>query len=59
MNSPKGPGLFDEAGLIHRYTRAEAIADGVLVDVSALAKEAGFKYPMALTATVYAPLLPP
>jgi hypothetical protein len=39
--------------LIFSYTRAEAIADGVLVDVSEMAKEAGFRYPVALTAAVY------
>jgi len=40
--------------VIFAYTRAEAIADGVLIDVSEMAKEAGFKYPVALTSTVYA-----
>lgn len=40
--------------VIHSYTRAEAIADGVLVDVTELAKEAGLKYPVALTHAVYA-----
>lgn len=39
--------------IIHSYTRAEAIEDGFLVDVSDTAKEAGFLYPVALTATVY------
>jgi hypothetical protein len=39
--------------VIFAYTRADAIADGVLVDVTELAKEAGFKYPVALTSTVY------
>jgi hypothetical protein len=40
--------------LIFSYTRAQAIADGVLVDVSKLAKEAGFRYPVAVTAAVWA-----
>lgn len=40
--------------VIHSYTRAQAIADGVLVDVTELAKEAGFKFPVALTHAVYA-----
>ena len=31
------------------YTRAEALADGVLVDVTDTAKEAGFRIPVALT----------
>jgi hypothetical protein len=39
---------------IHTYTRAQALADGVLVDVSAMAREAGFKVPVALTAAVWA-----
>jgi len=35
--------------VIYRYTRAQALADGVLVDVGAMAQEAGFRYPIALT----------
>lgn len=35
------------------YTRAQAIADGVLVDVSETAKEAGFKVHTAVTAGVW------
>lgn len=31
------------------YTRAQAIEDGCLVDVSEMAREAGFKIPVALT----------
>lgn len=45
--------MFDPADLIHRYTRAEAIADGVLIDVSAATAEAGIRHPMALTAAVW------
>jgi hypothetical protein len=37
--------MFDESDLIHSYTRADALRDGVLIDVSATAKEAGFRYP--------------
>src|SRR5512135_1118822 len=40
--------------VIFSYTRAQAIADGVLVDVSKLAKEAGFRFPVAVTAGVWA-----
>ena len=40
--------------VIHAYTRAEAIADGVLVDVSTTAKEAGIQFPTAVTASVHA-----
>jgi hypothetical protein len=39
---------------IHRYSRAQAIADGLLVDVTELAQEAGFRVPVALTAAVWA-----
>ena len=35
--------------VIHAYSRAQAIADGVLVDCSALAREAGIRVPVALT----------
>jgi hypothetical protein len=39
--------------LIFAYTRAEAIADGVLHDASLAAKEAGFRYPVAVTSAVW------
>lgn len=39
---------------IHTYTRADALADGVLVDVTATAREAGFRIPVALAANVWA-----
>jgi hypothetical protein len=45
--------MFEDADLIHRYTRAEALADGVLIDVTATARQAGFKYPVALTAAAW------
>ncbi|HKI36594.1 MAG TPA: DUF6573 family protein [Gemmataceae bacterium] len=45
--------MFESADLIHRYTRADALRDGVLIDVSATAREAGFKYPVALTAAAW------
>lgn len=35
------------------YTRAQAIEDGILVDVSTVASEAGFNWPTAMTRTVY------
>ena len=40
--------------VVHVYTRKQAIADGVLIDVSTLAKELGFKVPVAVTAGVWA-----
>jgi hypothetical protein len=45
--------MFGNADLVHHYTRADAIRDGVLIDVSATAKESGFKFPVALTAAVW------
>jgi hypothetical protein len=45
--------MFDNGDLIHRYTCAEVIADGVLIDVSATAREAGIAYPVALTRAVW------
>ncbi len=35
--------------VVSRYTRKMAIEDGYLVDVPDMAKEAGFKFPVALT----------
>lgn len=45
--------------VIYAYTRAQAINDGVLVDVSSTAKEAGFRYPVAVTQRVWAELVTP
>jgi len=39
--------LFGE--VIYTYSRAQAIEDGVLVDVSETAREAGFRWPVAIT----------
>lgn len=40
-------------GVIHRYTRAQALADGLLVDVTERAHEAGFCVPVAITAAAW------
>ena len=40
--------------LVFTYTRAEALADGVLLDVTPLAREAGFQIPVALTVGLWA-----
>jgi hypothetical protein len=42
--------MFENADLIHRYTRANALHDGVLIGVSETAREAGIRRPVALTA---------
>lgn len=41
--------MFTDADIISRYTRAEAIEDGELIDVTETAREAGFTVPVALT----------
>lgn len=46
--------IFQDADVIHTYTRAQAIADGVLVDVTDTAAEAGFKVPVAITRAAWA-----
>lgn len=45
--------MFDKYDSVYTYTRDDAIQDGVLVDVSNPAKQAGFSIPLALTARVY------
>lgn len=45
--------MFTKDDLIHSYTRAQAIEDGFLVDVTSTASEAGIKYPVALTRAVW------
>ncbi len=53
--TPDNPGcdkLFGD--VIYTYTRAQAIEDGVLIDATEMAKEAGFKWPVALTAAAWA-----
>ena len=44
---------FENAPVIFRYTRAQAIKDGVLVDLTEWARETGFKIPVACTAAVW------
>ena len=39
--------------VLSTYTRAQAIADGILVDVSDTAREAGFNIPLAVTRGVW------
>jgi uncharacterized protein DUF6573 len=51
--SEETKGFWDDAEVISTYTRAQALEDGVLVDVSETAREAGIKFPVALTATVW------
>lgn len=39
--------------VVHSYTRKQAIADGFQVDVSQVAKEAGIKFPVFVTRSVF------
>jgi len=48
--------LTDE--LISVFTRADALTDGILIDVTKIAEEEGFKVPVALTSTAYRSIEP-
>ena len=39
--------------VIHSYTRTQAIADGMLIDVTPMASEAGITLPMVVSANLY------
>jgi len=45
---------MDEFPVVYSYSRAHALADGVLMDAGDLAREAGFRVPVALTAGAWA-----
>ena len=49
------------ADVIHTYTRADALRDGVLVDLSEWAREVGFVVPVAVSTSVWADIesIPP
>jgi len=44
---------FEDMPVIYSYTRAQAIEDGVLVDLTEWAKETGFRIPVACTSAVW------
>ena len=44
---------FEDAPVIFSYTRAQAIEDSVLVDLTEWAAQTGFKIPVACTSTVW------
>ena len=48
---PQDP--FAGAEVIYAYTRKDALADGVQIDVSEMAREAGLKFPVYLTRAVW------
>ena len=39
--------------IIYTYTRAQAIADGVQVDITTTAQEAGIRFPVFITRTAF------
>ncbi len=51
MNTPQHESPFGE--VIFSYTRAQAIADGFQVEVTKTAQEAGIKFPVFITRTVF------
>lgn len=53
LHAPAQP-FFTDADLIHVHTRAQLLADGDLIDVSETAREAGVRWPVALTRAVHA-----
>ena len=56
---PNDKNPFADAPLIYRYTRAQAIEDGVLIDLSSWASETGFRIPVACTQAVWADHIEP
>ncbi len=40
---------FADATLISSYSRADALADGVLIDLSTIGRDAGLRFPVAIT----------
>jgi hypothetical protein len=51
--SPPPAEAADFGPVIYAYTRKQALADGCQVDVSSVAKEAGFRIPVFITDTVF------
>ena len=47
-NQPNDDPFFGK--VISVYTRAQALADGVLIDAGTMARETGFRWPVAITA---------
>ncbi len=51
MNTQNETSPFGE--IIYSYTRKQAIADGVQVDISSVANEAGIRFPVFITRTAF------
>ena len=52
------PTNSEDEEVIFSYSRAQALADGVLVDVIQAASEAGFRFPTAISADLHVRLTP-
>ena len=50
---PLADGITAFGPVVYSYTRKQALADGVQVEVSKTAQEAGIRFPMFLTRTVW------
>lgn len=51
--------MFTEKDVIHCYTRKQAIEDGFLIEVGEIAKEAGIKFPVAVTSALWGEYIKP
>jgi hypothetical protein len=46
--------MFENSDVIHVYTRADALRDGVLIDAGQMAQEAGVRWPVAFATAAWA-----
>ena len=53
MNSENSQFAICNSEIVYAYTRRQAVADGVQIEVTKTALEAGIKYPMFLTRAVW------
>lgn len=57
--TPATSPFWNDADIIFRYTRSDALRDGVLVDVSPIAAEAGIQAPVAVTSALWQEYIEP
>ena len=53
MNTEQNQNAEPFGPIIYSYTRSQAVADGVQIEVTKIAQEAGIKFPMFLTRAVF------
>ena len=46
--------MTNDFEVIHSYSRAQALEDGVLIDITETTREAGIRFPVAVTNNVFA-----